>query len=955
MKSTPLLNLTPLLLALLWTGVVFAQGRSAPSPQRVTLSDLPSHHITAMTEDARGYLWLGTRRGLARYSGNGLRIYTYKDDASALPSEIISALCTDAQGRLWVGTQRGVCVIRDHHVDSKIIFQGDLRGNLTCGFVDVDEGRLLVNDYLGLTLIDKSSGGVIQQTSHSDVQAAFRLLGTPSGHIYVVNESRRCVIVLSNKFETIRRFDLPNDVVVNDLALSADSSLVYVASTRGLFFVSDKDVRTFLPSAALRRLTAETDVAFVCAKDGRACLGIANQGIYLYDEATEQVSPLTTTIRPRAGEVCIALLTPQDLWLSRGHGLPERIALDPVREEIAIPDLWRDEYIYDLIPEDDGRFFLKGTYHIFLLDPTAMTCRDVTPVDIRGAQLTRSWTYSPVLKRFALSAQTDDVLIEYDWQDGQLVHPRRYPIGSYTCFWYEPDGLLCANQRDQVTLIAPNGQRTKQLLPANINMALSLRTDAGRHYLLDDSWVKLYTFDRQQGYTLLWEAPSAITSVSSQPGGPVWVGTFDSGAYCLDPADGRVLDHRDNVPGQPNGFIGQLCADPEGDLWLCTDREVIRVSTADDSRTTFLNPNEVNTTLMPSMRTALFHDGAIYFGGQHSFTRFCPGEARPGNHLPIAIDAVLVDGRKVNLGPDAVELEHDQDNLTIRYSALSLAPDAQLNYACMLEGYDHDFIDVGQSTTASYDHLRPGTYTFRARVHGPHGEWSEHELAQRIIVNYSPWLTPTLTRIYMVVVALLLALGIAYVVRRQRQHRALLRTISEMEQEKAAAMAERLRQTTGQSQAPPQPDSPPVTDPTALPADEVEPDVQAPEASEATDSADGPEPQSTATIRISAADRRLLERVTRLMEEHMDNEDFNVSSLAQELGMSRSSFYSRIKGLTGQSPQNLLTNYRLDRAMQLLQEHELNISEVCYRVGFGSLSGFSRSFKNKFGITPSSV
>ena len=50
-----------------------------------------------------------------------------------------------------------------------------------------------------------------------------------------------------------------------------------------------------------------------------------------------------------------------------------------------------------------------------------------------------------------------------------------------------------------------------------------------------------------------------------------------------------------------------------------------------------------------------------------------------------------------------------------------------------------------------------------------------------------------------------------------------------------------------------------------------------------------------------------------------------------------------------------LTNYRLNRAMELLRAHELNVSEVAYKVGFGTLTGFSRAFKNKFGIPPSAV
>ena len=80
-----------------------------------------------------------------------------------------------------------------------------------------------------------------------------------------------------------------------------------------------------------------------------------------------------------------------------------------------------------------------------------------------------------------------------------------------------------------------------------------------------------------------------------------------------------------------------------------------------------------------------------------------------------------------------------------------------------------------------------------------------------------------------------------------------------------------------------------------------------------------------------------------------------LTALSLEMGMSRTSVFSKIKALVGQSPQAFLTNYRLNRAMELLKTGEYNISEVGYKVGFGTLTGFSRSFKNKFGVPPSAI
>ncbi|MBQ6243231.1 MAG: response regulator [Bacteroidales bacterium] len=106
---------------------------------------------------------------------------------------------------------------------------------------------------------------------------------------------------------------------------------------------------------------------------------------------------------------------------------------------------------------------------------------------------------------------------------------------------------------------------------------------------------------------------------------------------------------------------------------------------------------------------------------------------------------------------------------------------------------------------------------------------------------------------------------------------------------------------------------------------------------------------------LSASDRAFLDKCYRIVDEHLSEEEFGVTALSLEIGMSRTSVFSKLKALTGQSPNTFMTNYRLNRAMELLKTREYNVSEVGYKVGFGTLTGFSRSFKNKFGIPPSAV
>jgi AraC-like DNA-binding protein len=92
-----------------------------------------------------------------------------------------------------------------------------------------------------------------------------------------------------------------------------------------------------------------------------------------------------------------------------------------------------------------------------------------------------------------------------------------------------------------------------------------------------------------------------------------------------------------------------------------------------------------------------------------------------------------------------------------------------------------------------------------------------------------------------------------------------------------------------------------------------------------------------------------------MMEERISDESFNVSAIAENVGMSRSCLFSKMKTLTGMSPQEFLINYRLNKAREMILSRRYNVSEVAYNVGFSTLNGFSRAFKNKFGIPPSAI
>ncbi|WP_335965800.1 two-component regulator propeller domain-containing protein [Galbibacter sp. PAP.153] len=106
------------------------------------------------------------------------------------------------------------------------------------------------------------------------------------------------------------------------------------------------------------------------------------------------------------------------------------------------------------------------------------------------------------------------------------------------------------------------------------------------------------------------------------------------------------------------------------------------------------------------------------------------------------------------------------------------------------------------------------------------------------------------------------------------------------------------------------------------------------------------------TIQIRSADEKLINRVTKLINENLDNPDLNVEMIAREIGISRVHLYRKLKELTNQSARDYVRNIRLKQAGDLLATKNLSISEVTYATGFSHVSKFSSSFKEFYGVSP---
>jgi len=106
------------------------------------------------------------------------------------------------------------------------------------------------------------------------------------------------------------------------------------------------------------------------------------------------------------------------------------------------------------------------------------------------------------------------------------------------------------------------------------------------------------------------------------------------------------------------------------------------------------------------------------------------------------------------------------------------------------------------------------------------------------------------------------------------------------------------------------------------------------------------------SMSVPKSDKVFLERLHKKVEEHIAELDFSIDNVAETMFMSRSSFYRKIKSITGMTPNDYLKVLRLNKAAELLLEGEYPVSEVHARTAFSSSSYFAKCFKAQFGVLP---
>ena len=815
--------LAPLaMLLLLWAGCAGAAVRDYYFQRAGGVHGLAQNTVTALAQDADGFVWVGTQGGLHRFDGQQYTLYRQDPrDPGSLPDSFVTALASAPDHSVWVGTYSqdvarldpGSGRFRRYPIDDR---ERDGADRQVFALLP-ENGVTWVATALGLERLDPRSGAR---------RRVFTLpAGTPAGQPQALLRGPQGTLWYANA-AGLFRFDRDGSAPVAvgpgtalHTLLRDRSGRLWVGGASGLYLVSER--RSLVPVWP-RAAEPGGDVRGLAqAPDGHLWFSVAGQGVRRFDPSSgetqalraqpalpaslpdDQVNALMidragllwvggqlngaafadshgarfrylADIAPLAGVTQVprssvrAIAAADDrLWIGDDAG--RLLRYDAARGfedfsaliEPPTPGSAASARVSAFAKADDGDLWVATRRGLFRLDPRRPSAE---PVPIPGVP-------SPVLRSIARAADgslwlgTDDAGLIHLRADGSVERigsrdgdPRGLSSPIVHALLVDRSGLVWIGTGHGLDVLDPRNGRL-------------------RHFL-----------QQPQGDGL---AGNLVRALWQGPGGAIWIGSH-GGLNRVDvAADGRLRFTQPLLAplvGRPLPVVFSLAGDGAGNLWMGTDRGLLEYTPERQRLREYgLSDGLQDLEFNGGAATAL-PDGRLAFGGISGLNLFDPARivdsrlqpplrllsARSGNN---GVDLAMATPEPTRLAfPESAEI------LRLRIGALDFLGNERIRYRYRIDGLDHDWIDNGTRSEITYTLLPAGHYLFRAQSTNHDGIWSASELRIPLDIAAPAWRGPFALAAYALLAALLAWMLVLGWLRRRRRERSYFHRIRDREE-----------------------------------------------------------------------------------------------------------------------------------------------------------------------------
>lgn len=964
MKKT----LLPILLLL--AAVPFA-GRASDGAFRhyTTRDGLSSNTVQALIQDRAGLMWMGTASGLDSFDGKEFIHHPFP----AGENDYVRQLFQDSSGILWIGTESTVFRYDMTNLPERI---SGIPDALVTGFAEDRDGAVWIAVW-GKGVFRYADGTVSQFLEGHMVEG---LIMDRDGRLWVADQSEGQGLSIYNAAS--RTFSPPNLIFRDCLptricALDVDEEGDLWLGTwdRGIYRL-ETDTRTVFsavpPGEGLDHVHSLTQESLlhlmVGSDDGLLTVNpLTGERTHYRSDRSDPASLSSKFVYP------IVRDHEGGLWIGTYYGGVNY--LPPTAGQfssVSLSDLVQgaEDFIVSCLCEDpDGTVWIgSDNGGLFRYDPQRKTAtrlaRPFSTLNIhallRQGEYLWIGTYSQNL--FRLHVRTGAIR-QYGADDG-------LGDSSIYALFVDRDGIFWAGTQSGVCRYDPAADR----------FVKEWDTDAWIGGVQEDDAGSLWFSTAQNG--LLQRTPDGIwTEWPARPGGlPA------NQVHCLLPAPhGLYVGTKKGLVLLQDGEIKTIVPDEDvrnifqdgNTLWLSSPSAIIHYYLDGGRQEQFGTNDGIRVGEFSPSAGFVARDGTLYLGSTDGFVSFYPGRVRENNiPPPILFTRFLAGGPGVSeevfrtRGTDDIVLSWRQRDIRISFAALSYSAPEKIRYAYRLEGHDDDWKGLGNQNFVALNQLPAGKYRLQVAASNNSGLWNDEGAEISFSIRPHPLLSNVALVLYALLAgALFYLLGRWWLMREERKAQAryeeqLGAAVSLVKEEERDERIRFLSTLSDQLEAPlsgiglqlDRLKERPKGDASKGDLSVIEKNHRmlrtiATNLRQQRDALSGwkrPEEESPAPDR----QEDFLLRLDGLITENIANPNLSVEFLAREMAISRSGLFAKTRELSGETPNKLINQARLNLAAKLLSEGRHSIGEICYMTGFSSPSYFSKSFFAQFGVTP---
>lgn len=756
--------------------LVFASfAQNTFTAKRITVNDgLPQGFVSGIVQDDDGFIWLGTRDGLARYDGHEFKVFYSSDKRPTnISSNVITTLYRDHKNRIWIIHESKAIDVFYPHEERFESFTTDsvyrqVFKQFSPNFIRVDahDQVWLIDPGNGLWKINLNKHSV-QHLSRNDTgllcDTIRGVIETPDKRCWIFMQKGIQQIDHRNKVIRTIPFDFPGspDVNVNrnfaaGLAI-VDERYVLVRELNKAFIFDTHLYSLEELAADSDRPKNNLDAAVDPQKDasGNLYFELA-QSLYKYDSG-KRVTKIwegelehTQSFFIDRSDVAWFGNSASGVQILNLASLPFRSSpytsgffVDMLRQLGIVPDKgqWsnytqlpaytrdvRTRYDYD----NNSNLWMTFGDNAARIDTKTITFTELKPLQGEDP----AFYYSPMTVAndtcWRVSSLTGNPVF-YDNRNAEWV----YPLGRA---WRLPEGTNILNvTKIHNTLWATT--RHDGLLAINL------------------------TTGKTQWHTQMSTAGSwptdELTDIEPDPSNDsiVWIGTRAGLVrFNMNTAGVRTFSIKE---GLPNNMIYCVAADRKGFLWLSTNKGLCRFDPGSFAVRNFSGSDGLQGDEFNSFHEFVLPDGRIAFGGTAGITVFDPQRINDDTFQPaVQLTKVNINNKEIDAAsnsdkfrnppgePAMLHLAYDQNFFTFYFAGLQFNSVEKIQHRYRLIGLDKDWNFAGNLGMANYTKVPPGKYILELNASNTTGVWSSN--VKRIFITIDPplWKTPAAYVLY---------------------------------------------------------------------------------------------------------------------------------------------------------------------------------------------------------------